>query len=174
MELTLQPATPEHLHLVLTWVTTPELLKLWGGATLTFPPLADRIWHEIGATGQNTFSLMDPEGAVVGFGQTILRESITMHLARIIVSPTMRGKGLGRILCRLLMQRGATCHQVSQFTLSVYKNNTPALNLYTSLGFTAWFEDRDHNALTMGLRLPPSVNLDVKITNDPSSTCSHV
>ena len=173
MEYMLQPATPEHLHLVLTWVTTPELLQLWGGATLTFPPLVDRVWHEIGATSQNTFSLIDPAGEVVGFGQTLLRKSRTVHLARIIVSPMMRGKGLGRLLCRELIQRGATCHQPSQFTLSVYKNNTPAFNLYTSLGFTVWSEDREHNALTMGLRLPPSVNLDVKTTNDSSSTCSN-
>ena len=34
MEYILQPATPENLQIVLTWVTTPELLKLWGGATL--------------------------------------------------------------------------------------------------------------------------------------------
>lgn len=158
MEYTLQPATPENLKVVLTWVTTPELLKLWGGPALTFPPQSDRIWHEIGATGKNTFSLIGPKGKVLGFGQALFREPSTVHLGRIIVSPTIRGKGLGRLLCQQLIQIGSVRCQPSEFTLSVYKNNTPALSLYKSLGFAVLSEDPEQNSFKMCLQLNRAIN----------------
>lgn len=158
MEYALQPATPENLKAVLTWVTTPELLKFWGGPALTFPPLPGRTWHEIGATGKNSFSLIGPKGNVLGFGQTLFRAPTTVHLGRIIVSPTIRGKGLGRLLCQQLIQTGSTRYQPSEFTLSVYKNNAPALNLYKSLGFAVLSEDPEQNSFKMCLRLNQAIN----------------
>lgn len=153
MKYTLQPANPESLQIVLTWIETPEQLKLWGGSALTFPPMLDQTWQEIGATSQNTFSLNDTEGSLVGFGQTLFREPGKVHLGRIIISPAVRGKGIGRILCQKLIQAGSTHCQPSEFTLNVYRDNTPAFNLYTSLGFTVLSEDPEQGMFKMCLRV---------------------
>lgn len=155
MDYFLKAVTPQDLQVVLTWVPTPELLKLWAGPGLTFPPQADIAWHELGITGENSFSLIDAGGNVAGFGQTLLREPHRVHLARIIVSPTVRGKGVGRILCQQLMQAGLERYGAAAFTLNVYKDNAPAFNLYKSLGFTVVSEDPENNWYRMCLQLRP-------------------
>ncbi len=158
MDYILQPATPENLQIVLTWVDTPELLRFWGGPILTFPPLVSRTWLEIGATGQNTYSLMDAEGNVAGFGQTLFHAPVTVHLGRIIISPAERGKGLGRILCQRLIEVGSERYQPSEFTLNVYQDNALAFNLYTGLGFRVWLVDQEHHSYRMGLQVNPAGN----------------
>ena len=151
MEYTLRPARTNDLETVLPWVPTPELLRLWGGPALPFPPRADQLWREIGATDQNAFSLVDVQGNVVGFGQALFRSPATVHLGRIIVSPSQRGKGLGRILCQQLIGEGSARHHPTMFTLNVYRNNLPAYNLYLSLGFVVLSEDAEQDSFHMGL-----------------------
>jgi ribosomal protein S18 acetylase RimI-like enzyme len=152
-EYNLRPATFKDLQIVLSWVTTPESLLLWGGPALTFPTQVNRTWLEMGANDQNVFSLIDQQENVVGFGQTLFHEPDIVHLGRIIISPASRGKGIGRILCQKLIRVGVDRHKPSQITLNVYKNNTTAINLYTSLGFTVLSEDFDRGSYKMCLRL---------------------
>ena len=152
-EYKLQPAALEDLEIVLSWVRTPESLKLWGGPALTFPPLAPRIWQEMNASPQNTFSFVDQGGNIAGFGQIFFHEPQTVHLARIIVSPAVRGKGVGRLLCQQLIRAGITNYRASECTLNVYKDNAPAVSLYLSLGFTIVLEDPQHNWFRMSLQL---------------------
>jgi [ribosomal protein S18]-alanine N-acetyltransferase len=149
MEYTLQPATLADLRVILTWITSPDSLKLWGGPSLTYPSTPEQIWQEIGASSENAFSLVDPAGVVVGFGQTFLREPGSVHLGRIIVSPARRGQGLGRILCQELIQSGSIHCRPARFTLNVYKDNMPAFTLYTSLGFSVLSEDPEQNMVRM-------------------------
>ena len=158
MEFSLQPAPLDNLQIVLTWVSTPQELRLWGGPALTFPPVPERTWHEIGATDQNTFALIDPEGKVAGLGQTLWRDPDTVHLGRIIVSPALRGKGLGRTLCRLLIQAGSTLYHPAKFTLNVDKDNAPAYNLYGALGFKVLSEDPEQLSVKMCLQVEPGFN----------------
>ena len=56
-------------------------------------------------------------------------------MARIIVSPNHRGKGLGNLLCRLLISEGTMRCGESYFSLNVYPDNTKAIKLYKKLGF---------------------------------------
>jgi ribosomal protein S18 acetylase RimI-like enzyme len=153
MEYELRPAVIDDLQMILSWITTPELLKLWGGPKLAYPPAAERTWQEMGASGQNTFSLVDAVGRVVGFGQTSFRNPDAVHLGGIIVFPALRGKGLGRILCQQLIQSAAKHYQPARFTLNVYKYNVPGYNLYKSLGFCELSEDSARNSCMMCLQL---------------------
>ena len=56
------------------------------------------------------------------------------HLARLIVSPPLRGKGHGEALVRVLLEkaRDESCKRVS---LNVDRANLPAVSLYLRLGF---------------------------------------
>ena len=168
MEYILRPATPEDLETILAWIPTPEALKLWGGPALTFPPLADKTWDEIGATDENTFSLISPDGTIVGFGQSLPREPDRMHLARIIISPSVRGTGLGRILCQKLIEVGQRRYLASIFTLNVYKNNRSAVHLYESLGFTVVSENLEHNWYGMHLQLSREPAANESFVHDPA------
>jgi ribosomal protein S18 acetylase RimI-like enzyme len=160
MNYSLQPASREDLQVVLTWIEAEESLKLWGGPTLVFPPHVENIWREVGATQDNTYSLLDPETNVVGFGQALRRGPATVHLARIIVAPVLRGNGLGRILCQQLIQIGVKDYQAAAATLNVYMINVPALRLYESLGFTIVSEDSEQNWFSMRLLLTTEPTVD--------------
>jgi ribosomal protein S18 acetylase RimI-like enzyme len=72
--------------------------------------------------------------SIVAFGQLLAREEGFLHLARIIVNPSKRAMGYGRMLCNALLQIASQkgCRKIS---LNVYRDNTNALKLYENLGF---------------------------------------
>lgn len=130
-----RPSTRNDLATILSWIVTAESLKLWGGPLLSFPPEVSKTWIEIGANDNNSFVLVDEQDRILGFGQTLQREAQAIHLARIILAPETRGKGLGRVLCEQLIQAAMAQHQPAKFTLNVYQDNAAAVSLYRSLGF---------------------------------------
>jgi len=154
MDYSLRPALPEDLQIVLTWVGTADLLKLWGGPVLSFPPTPGAIWSTIEASPQNSFSLIDSSGRIAGFAQALPRDS-GVHLARIIVSPELHGQGVGRILCEKLINFAIARHHPDEITLKVYPNNTPAFSLYQSLGFCSVSEGQNADSIKMCFRPNP-------------------
>lgn len=58
-----------------------------------------------------------------------------MHIGRIIISPEVRGKGAGRLLCEKLMDKAVESTGALRVTLRVYRDNHAARTLYSSLGF---------------------------------------
>lgn len=158
MNYVLKPAQKEHLHTVLNWVQTADELCLWGGSALSFPPSVETTWVEIGANECNSFVLSSETGEVLGFVQTLERSS-NIHLARIIVSPAVRGKGLGRILCEQLIRHVVSVHHPEKITLNVFSHNTVAISLYTSLGFMIVSMQEDKGLV--GMALDPNGGLGV-------------
>jgi len=150
----LRPAIQRELQTVLTWIETPEQLKLWAGSALSFPPETERTWREIEAREDNSFVLADTVGQLVGFGQTLSRAVNVIHLGRIIVSPLCRGKGLGRLLCEQLIQVANEHSRPDQITLNVYRNNDAAFSLYIAMGFEVMAENRENYSCSM--RLSPA------------------
>jgi ribosomal protein S18 acetylase RimI-like enzyme len=136
MQPTLRPAHPDDLLTVLQWVPTRDLLQYWGGPSLHFPLVPGRVWSAIEADDGNTFSLLDPRCGILGFGQILDKGTGTVHLARIIVSPGYRGRGLGGLLCDALLDHATEHLGATRATLNVYTDNTSAVALYHSLGFT--------------------------------------
>jgi len=131
----LRPATVEDLRTVLTWINSPEQLKFWGGERLTWPPRAKLTWQQIEANTHKTFALIDDKGEVAGFAQTLIREENAVHLGRIILSPALRGQGVGRVLMEKLIEKGKELYHPKYFSLYVYSDNVPAVKLYRSMGF---------------------------------------
>jgi len=136
---------------VLSWIETPEQLKLWGGSALSFPPEMERSWREIEARDDKSFVLVDADGQLVGFGQTLSRAANVVHLGRIIVSPIFRGKGLGRLLCEQLIEVANERPRPDQITLNVFRNNAAALSLYAAIGFEVIAVNRENNSFFMCL-----------------------
>ena len=148
MDYVLKSAQKEHFNTVLTWIQNADQLKLWGGAALSYPPCVETTWAEIGAQAGNSFVLSSSDGGVVGFAQALVRTP-NIHLARIIVSPAGRGKGVVKILCEQLIQRVCLEHQPEQITLNVFSHNTVAINLYKSLGFAITSKQEDEGLIGM-------------------------
>jgi ribosomal protein S18 acetylase RimI-like enzyme len=103
---------------------------------------------------ENSFSLVSSSGQLAGFAQALPRGS-SVHLARIIVSPSLRGHGVGRILCQKLINLAFTQYHPIEITLRVYTSNTPALLLYQSLDFIPTPEEQEPDSIKMHLRPNP-------------------
>ena len=131
--LRFRPAKSADLPIVISWLRNAVDCRLWAGTGVSFPPTTATLIREISFTPDNSFSL-DEKDELVGFGQLIRKTVRRLHTSRVIVTPQRRGDGLGRNLCRALIQRtielGYPC-----ISLYVYQDNPAAFNLYQSLGF---------------------------------------
>ncbi|KAM5172769.1 thialysine N-epsilon-acetyltransferase-like isoform 2-T4 [Mantella aurantiaca] len=71
----------------------------------------------------------------------------TLHLEDLYVSPQFRGRGIGKMLMKKVAEV-ALESGCSQIHLSVLKWNTPAVNLYRSLGAHDLTEDPGYQAMS--------------------------
>jgi ribosomal protein S18 acetylase RimI-like enzyme len=130
----LRSATLRDLELVLSWVHTARECELWAGARVPFPLGLHTLAASIDFPHQG--GLVLPEGNdIVAFGQIVSKTHRRAHLARLIVAPDCRGRGLGTLLVTQLITRtqASGCRLTS---LNVDPSNTTAIGLYSKLGFT--------------------------------------
>jgi ribosomal-protein-alanine N-acetyltransferase len=118
-----------------SWIPDAEACARWAGPHVPFPFSAEMLPELLSMPGGRSYSLIDPANQCIGFGQHWMTEPRNVHLGRIIVAPTMRGSGIGRILCELLIKQAVQTAGASTITLRVYRDNPIALSLYLSLGF---------------------------------------
>jgi len=133
---TLRPATPADAAVALSWTPQDDALRRWAGPSTRCPATPETLWADITGADATTYAFVSAVGGLVGFGQVRLRENAFGHLARIIISPTHRGRGLGRSLCLALMREAVRLHPaIKGFTLFVFTDNPTAIALYRSMGF---------------------------------------
>lgn len=111
------------LSTVLSWIDGEQSLRMWAGPKVQYPVSPQNIWSELSASADNAYAFADGEGAVIGFGQILLKVNNSLHLARLIVNPELRAQGIGRNLCVALMDIGVSKHQPEYFTFNVYESN---------------------------------------------------
>lgn len=141
------PAAITELDTIMTWIGSAEQCRRWAGPAVTFPLVRQRLAAEIGFSGANAFCGKSDAG-VLAFAQLIQKEPGVYHLARVISHPGYRGQGLARQVCQYLLNH-AWALGGSAITLNVYRANTAALSLYTSLGFAEQAEKSDSNLCFM-------------------------
>jgi ribosomal protein S18 acetylase RimI-like enzyme len=83
----------------------------------------------------SSFALHNNGLGFCAFGQIYERYS-RINLARLVVHPERRGRGIGRQLVTMLLEAGPSIVQRDEFSLFVYRDKTPALKCYQALGFS--------------------------------------
>ncbi|MDB6165688.1 MAG: GCN5-like N-acetyltransferase [Lacunisphaera sp.] len=131
----LRRATPADVALALSWTPQADALRRWSGPATRWPATPGSLWADISAADTTTFAFDLPGLGMIAFGQVRFREQTYGHLARIIVSPTQRGRGQGRAFCLALMREAARLHPITAYSLYVFPDNLNAIGLYRSLGF---------------------------------------
>ena len=131
--LRFRPAKSADLPIVISWLRNAVDCRRWAGTGVSFPPTTASLIREISFTPDNSFSL-DEKDTLVGFGQLIRKTEQRLHTSRVIVNSQRRGNGLGRNLCRALIERTLELGY-PRISLYVYQDNPAAFNLYQSLGF---------------------------------------
>jgi len=126
-------AVPADLGVVASWIASQRECALWAGPSVRFPLELSALPDQIGMAGAINVALEDDQG-LAAFGQALPRPPGCAHLARVIVRPGARRRGLGRALVEALLAR-AEVAGLSPVTLNVYRDNAAAAALYAELGF---------------------------------------
>jgi ribosomal-protein-alanine N-acetyltransferase len=133
--LQLRPAADQDLMEIMSWIPDKASCRLWAGPMIRFPFTLESLKKDMQYQEGNTFSLVSGQDTLLGVGQLLKKTGKRIHLARIIVSPAHRRRGLGAKLCCSLMEAGKKKYGESEFSLNVYTENSIAMNLYVKLGF---------------------------------------
>ncbi len=102
MDYRLEAFDPDHAATVLSWAGSTEEREAWASIVGASPdPSIFERWHA--EAGVHPFELW-VDGALVGYGEVWEDpDEGEAELARIIVNPRRRGRGLGRRLATLLV-----------------------------------------------------------------------
>jgi RimJ/RimL family protein N-acetyltransferase len=142
----LRSSTNDDLSVLMSWIKDKDACRIWAGPCVRFPLAPEHLKEDIHFSEENTFSMINERAALLGLGQLIQKDNRRLHMARIIVSPNHRGKGLGSLLCRLLIREGKKRAGEIHFSLNVYPDNTKAVRLYKKLGFKTGPQSPGSNA----------------------------
>ncbi|MET8331530.1 GNAT family N-acetyltransferase [Streptomyces sp. NPDC005181] len=129
----LLPFATAHAAVIAGWPATPAEVVMWCGRQ-EFPVPAQTIsaWQQDDDVRAHVLG----EGeTLVGYGELWFdAEEEEVELARIIVAPKARGKGLGRVLVRGLLAQARQSGFADVF-MRVYPDNEKALRCYLGAGF---------------------------------------
>lgn len=153
MNTTLRLARAGDYAVIASWISDAASCARWAGPQLAYPFDIRALPHLLEKPGSNAMVLTDATDATLGFAQYWQRDAQRVHLGRIIVSPSSRGLGYGRILCEGLLSTALSHTGRSIASLRVYRDNPAAQNLYRQMGFVEVASDSDQNVLAMEYRL---------------------
>jgi len=135
----------EEHNIVCAWAMEENWPALVKGEVLThedFPRI-------LALPGHLSFAMSEEGSSVLGFGQIWLSQNGKVNLVRIIVDPAMRGRGIGKRLCALLLAEALNLPNVTHVFLRVRRDNLPAVAVYRALGFASVETESNENVLAM-------------------------
>ena len=149
MSATLRIPEPADYEVIASWVPDAGSCLRWAGPRVPFPFTAAELPRLLTMAGGRSYCLAEGAASPLGFGQHWVLRPGAVHLGRIIISPAARGRGLGRLLCQLLVAQAIAATGAAEMTLRVFRSNTAALSLYSSLGFSAVEAESSQDVLFM-------------------------
>ncbi|MFY0665089.1 MAG: GNAT family N-acetyltransferase [Natronospirillum sp.] len=135
MNVTLRLPEKADYETIASWIPDTSACVRWAGPLVPFPFAVQELPELISVVGGSSYCLSQNNDCI-GFGQYWAVSEGAVHIGRIIISPTARGMGAGRLLVEKLMAQAVQTTRASTVTLRVYRDNEAALALYSSLGFT--------------------------------------
>lgn len=130
----LQESAETDVVAMMKWFREADDVNIWGGPDFRFPFNRHSFFEDVKWGRMLSYSLFDPQANFAAFGQLYERFG-RVNMARLVVDPMLRGTGVGKRLIDLLMTVGPSQFSCDEFSLFVYRENTPALECYKSMGF---------------------------------------
>jgi len=119
---------------MMTWFPDRDAVTIWGGPSFRYPFTRHSFVEDIYWGRMASFTLRDPADNFAAFGQLYERLE-RVNLARLVANPLMRGRGVGKKLIEMLMAASRSMFECSEYSLFVFRDNTPAYECYKSVGF---------------------------------------
>jgi len=118
---------------VISWIPDAKSCLSWAGPRVRFLLELEQLYRDIESYKTPTYSLENAK-KLLPLNQIRLFKIKREHSARIVVNPSSRGKGIGRLFRKELINEAGRpdCRTIS---LNVDKDNLIAINLYKKLGF---------------------------------------
>ncbi|GHG75072.1 hypothetical protein GCM10010919_29040 [Alishewanella longhuensis] len=124
-----------HIEDLMKWFSCEQELRDWTGPNFRYPYDFVSFSADLNLDLLKAFSLVDDKSNLLAFGQYYLRLN-RCHLARLVVSPNFRGKGIAKELIMRLSELGTTELKVNACSLFVLKHNKSAIKAYEKFGFS--------------------------------------
>jgi ribosomal protein S18 acetylase RimI-like enzyme len=128
-----EAADPD-LEVLMSWFREAGEVNAWAGPRFRFPFTGYTFRKDCHWGRMPSFRLNSPAGEFAAFGQMYLRYG-RINLARLVVNPGMRGRGVGKRLVGLLIETGGKLFAADEYSLFSYRDNAAALGCYQSMGF---------------------------------------
>lgn len=129
----LESASVADIDELMTWFSDAYSVDIWGGPRFRYPFDRASFQEDCHWQDYSSHCLRDQE-VLLAFGQMGIRYG-RAHLARLIVNPVMRGRGMGRKLLEGLIHEASQSSKCDEVALFVYRHNETAYQCYLSLGF---------------------------------------
>ena len=136
--MTLRPFTIDDAPIILSWIKDITAFRKWSADRYpTFPPKPKDMVAQYESDVIFPFTAIDDEGKVVG--HIMLRYSdpskTVIRFGFVIVDDQLRGKGYGKQMLQLAIQKAQQEFGAEKITLGVFDNNPSAFRCYESVGF---------------------------------------
>lgn len=123
------------------WITDERLMAQWCGSLFTYPLDDAQLEEYLEAMKQGRdfgYTALDARSSPVGHIRIgrIDRETKTGVIMCVLIAPNLRGKGYGKEMTALAMERAITVLGIETLVLNVFSFNTTAIKCYEALGFT--------------------------------------
>lgn len=133
----LRKFTNHDINLLISWVTSPELLFQFAGHSWQFPLDDEELSVYFSFNKDRQAYIMEDEGFQgIGFGEIIYDDNPSPRLGRLIIGASeKRGQGYGSEMVRLMVEECVKCYNPEIVHLFVLENNEPAIRCYLKCGF---------------------------------------
>ena len=136
--MTLRQFTIDDAPIILSWIKDKTAFRKWSADRYpVYPPKPEDMVAQYESDVIFPFTAIDDEGKVVG--HIILRypdsSKTIIRFGFVIIDDRLRGKGYGKQLLQLAIQKATHEFGAKKITLGVFYNNPSAFHCYESVGF---------------------------------------
>ncbi len=142
--ITLRPYIKTDAPTILSWIKDRTAFRKWSADRFpVYPPNPEDMDSQYAVDNIFPFTAIDDNGEIVG--HLMLRHpEISKTIVRfgfVIVSDALRGKGYGKMMLQLAIEKAKNEFGAKKITLGVFDNNPSALHCYESVGFSVIGEE---------------------------------
>jgi RimJ/RimL family protein N-acetyltransferase len=135
----LRPFDIDDAPIILSWIKNKTDFRKWSADRYSsYPPKPENMLVQYANDNIFPFTAIDDAGKVIG--HIILRypdsSKTVIRLGFIIIDNQLRGKGYGKQMLELAIQKAKQNYNAHKITLGVFDNNPSAIRCYESAGFT--------------------------------------
>ncbi|WP_264740891.1 GNAT family N-acetyltransferase [Cytobacillus firmus] len=137
----LEPFTEKDFDLLISWISTQELMVQWSGAHFKFPLDHEQLAKYISsanleASSEYIYKVManDEIAGHISLGR-VDRVNETARIGKVFICPAARGKGYASEMIHQILNLAFQELKLNRISLGVFDFNLPAIKIYEQAGF---------------------------------------